>query len=95
MTSITSALMAVHGEDQTSVRPITDALNTNGFNCDTDVASGAFMGVAEGDLIALHLNIRQKATVRAAQEAERQKRGDGHPGGASCYHQTIKCRWPA
>ena len=86
MTSIRSALIALNGEDEASVRPITDALNASGFNCDTDVASGAFMGVAEGDLAALPLNIRQKATVRAVQEAERQKHGGGHPGGGSCYH---------
>ena len=78
MASIRSSLVAVHGEDQASVRPITDALNANGFNCDIDMASGAFLGVAEGDLAALRLNIRQKATVRAAQEAERQKHGGGY-----------------
>ena len=86
MASIISALMAVHGENEASVRPITDALNANGFNCDTDVASGAFLGLAQEDLADLHLNIRQKATVRAVQEAERQKHGGGHPGGGSCYH---------
>ena len=76
MTSITRALMAVNGGDEASVRPITDALNANGFNCDADMASDAFLEVAEGDLVALCLNIKQKATVRAAQVAARRTQGE-------------------
>ena len=69
--------MAVHGENAASVRPITDALNANGFNCDTDVASGAFLGLAQEDLADLHLNIKQKAAVRAAQDIKRRRLNDG------------------
>lgn len=67
-TSITRALSAVNGKDKASVRPITDALNANGFNCDVDeAAGGAFLGLEEGHLVAVHLNVKQRATVCAAQ----------------------------
>ena len=75
MASITSALMALNGEDEASVRRITDALNANGFSCDVDVASGAFLGLSEGDLAALRLDIKQKATVRATQDAVKRMHG--------------------
>ena len=78
MTSITSALMAVNGGDEASVRPITDALNANGFNCDTDMVSGAFLGLSEADVAALHLNMKQRATlVCAAQDAKRRRLNEG------------------
>ena len=80
MASITSALMAVSGEEEVSARCITDALNANGFSCDIDVASGAFLGLSEGDLAALSLNIKQKVTVRAAQDAVKRMHG-GQDGG--------------
>ena len=90
MTSITSALIAVHGEDEASVRPITDALNANGFNCDTDMASGAFQGVVEGDLEKLYPNLKQKATVREAQGLKRRRLHDGgYSWGALPSNQSI------
>ena len=91
MASIISALMAVHGENEASVRPITDALNANGFNCDTDVASGAFLGLAQEDLADLHLNIRQKATVRAAQDVKRRRLNEGTAplGEVNCCHHPC------
>ena len=94
MTSITRALMAVNGGDEASVRPITDALNANGFNCDADMASDAFLEVAEGDLVSLCLNIKQKATVCAAQVAARRAQGESHVICDTCcsvllFHRAI------
>ena len=93
MTSITSALMAVNGGDEASVRPITDALNANGFNCDTDMVSGAFLGLSEADVAALHLNMKQRATlVCAAQDAKRRRLNDGElvgpPSGSVLSNNT-------
>lgn len=85
MASITCALMAVNGEDEASVRPIKHALNANGFDCDVDLASGAFQGLAEGDLADLHLNIKQKATVRAAQDVKRRRLNNG----GHHFHTTV------
>ena len=91
MASITSALLAVTGEDRASVRSITDVLNANGFNCDIDMASGTFLGLTEGHLAALHLNIKQKAAVCAAQDVKRRRLHDGeHPRGAlPSKHMTL------
>ena len=82
MPSISSALMAglTAGtrDNWAHVKSITDALNASGLKGGDDVASEAFFRLAEGDLAALNLSIKQKATVRAAQDAARRTLGGGY-----------------
>ena len=61
-TTIRSLLCSLHGEDDTTVQPIVDALSALGFNPDSK-AGDAFTLPNVDDV---GLNVRQKCALKAA-----------------------------
>ncbi len=69
MKTIKDALLEVEGETEDSVQAIMDKLDAQGFNCDREMAGGAFLGLTETALYGLiGLNGRQGASIIAAQK---------------------------
>ena len=80
-TTIKDALLEVDGEDEASVQQIIHVLSIHGFHCDTDPASGAFMGLTDRIMVVNmpQLSARHAATIVRAQKMERICRGRSLP----------------